>query len=501
VSARVRGAALVVLVSLASAACGTTVPLSERAVGSSPGLNPVTTMGSTATSPGSTAAGEEGADLAVAPATAGRGAAEPVASGGVLEGPTTPVTAGGVPERGPGWDATSIYVGVATQQTIGEVGRIIGNDALDYGDQAAQWRAVFAYVNKRGGLFGRKLVPVYYDNDLSQTQATNSAAACAKWTQDRRVAVALALIPGLGEGMVRCFKDNRLPAVVNSFAPVLHQEYAPYVPYVVVTQNADFDRLVDPWLDALTARNYFTGWDTSVGGPGVAPLRIGLLHQDRPAITRAYSYLASRLKARGIASEVVTVAYADAPDSNAVVKFRSSGVTHLFLDNLAGLLYPPVAESQGYRARFAISSLNLIQPFMEQNAPKQQLRGMLGVGWMPTADVAEEQDPGSNAAAKECLRMQAESGSSTRTRNEKYVVYGDCDAVRLYLESALASGGLSADRVVASLVSRAPAFQSALSFGLGAPLPNLVDRVRALGFDTACSCVRYLPGPDYRLPR
>lgn len=141
-------------------------------------------------------------------------------------------------------------------------------------------------------------------------------------------------------------------------------------------------------------------------------MKVALLYQDDPIKEAAFAYLKAQLQQRGI--DVVDSASWDSSDlqdfSSDVIKFRADGVTHLFMDADADLFYPQQAQAQGYFARYAVESSDYIQPFLEDFAPPDQLRGMMGVGWVPTQDVDLAHNPGPNAGQASCLAIMRQGG-------------------------------------------------------------------------------------------
>ena len=97
---------------------------------------------------------------------------------------------------------------------------------------------------------------------------------------------------------------------------------------------------------------------------------------------------------------------------NAVLKFRSNGVTHvMFLDGNSSITYffLKQAKSQEYYPRYGFSSLSY-PSFLQANAGADQLAGTVGVGWLPTQDVEFAFLP-SNPARSLCEQIQNEAGN------------------------------------------------------------------------------------------
>jgi hypothetical protein len=86
----------------------------------------------------------------------------------------------------------------------------------------------------------------------------------------------------------------------------------------------------------------------------------------------------------GVASGVAT----------ALVSFRSKDVDRVvfWAGPAAALLFTRQAESQGYRPRYGLHSLDA-PDFLQQFVPPAQLRGAVGAGWSPAGDVPDEVYP------------------------------------------------------------------------------------------------------------
>jgi hypothetical protein len=157
------------LVLSAVAACGTTVPVTSRAAGpqSADGLGggsaAGTTGGSSSGTTGSTvptgATGSTGSTggLVAPGATGGAGTGTGSTGTGLAPGTAGGTggqqAAGAVPEKGRGWDRTTIKIGVMTQQDVQSVAEGFGLNSVDSGDQVADVKAVIADLNSKGGLF------------------------------------------------------------------------------------------------------------------------------------------------------------------------------------------------------------------------------------------------------------------------------------------------------------------------------------------------------------
>ena len=125
-------------------------------------------------------------------------------SGSGGSGPTS--TAGGAEAgRAPGVTADSVKVGITYVDF-----KALGNVALDHGDYQKMYTALIDDVNARGGINGRKLVPVFAPENPAQ-QAT-AAAACTKLAADEKDFVTLGFI--LGDDVL-CYVETNDSAVIG----------------------------------------------------------------------------------------------------------------------------------------------------------------------------------------------------------------------------------------------------------------------------------------------
>ncbi|MGZ6793991.1 MAG: hypothetical protein ACXVFV_13645, partial [Mycobacteriales bacterium] len=230
----VLGTALLVL-----AGCGSTVQVRSTATG-------VLGDGLSQAQPGAAAPGSAGAvagttgtaastgAVASAPTAAGAtaaGAAGAQGGGGATAGPGVPTqglgaqaATGGIPPTGRGWDRTHVYIGVTTQKDAQAAFANAGASGIDPGDQEGDANAVVAELNRRGGLFGRRIQVVFKDEStVSTAQDPNTAgsAACTYFTQDHPVVALLNPVTLMDVPSFRaCMAKAHVPLLSASVAAV-----------------------------------------------------------------------------------------------------------------------------------------------------------------------------------------------------------------------------------------------------------------------------------------
>jgi len=489
------------------AGCGTTVPLTQQVAQGSSGL------GSSSGAASPTASAPAGETSAVDGTSASTGGTSSVAGSGATTTTGSPSASGqggasnaavsghdAIASTGPGWDQQHIYIGIITVTDAPTVGHLLGVESLDYGDQNGFTKDMIDYVNSHGGLFGRSLVTVAYDVSSTTDPNTSGQAACTRFTQDHRVVAALGSVAT--DSFYQCMKNAHVPVINGGYGQwFTATEMARYKGWAYYWGNFSFERLVPVWLERLGALGYFKGWDTAAGAPGIAPVKVGLLHTGDAYHPRAFALLKAQLKQHGY--DVVSEFQASNPNdySNAVLQFRAAKVTHLFLDSSAALFYPPQAEQQHYYARYAVTSDDYIQPFLQDTAPAAQLRGMMGVGWVPAQDVDLTHKPAPDPGQARCFKIMKDRGADVSKNNYQYTANTVCDTVFLFLELARAGHGLAPANLVQSLVAAGSNFPWASQMGTGVVPTDLTlaPEVRGLQYVESCSCVQYA-GPVVRVP-
>lgn len=511
-SRRARRTRLLVPLGLAAAltACGSTVPLSAQSVGADP-LNPQV---ATSTSTGS---GEQTASGLPGATTASSGL--PAVGTSTTSGPRTSTSTGAqttsvggpavtqagpsaIAAKGRGWDLKVVHIGVTTTSDISTVGNSLGIHSINPGNLTQDAKAMVDHVNAHGGLFGRRVVPEFYDVKTAGDSNTVGQAICTHFTQDVPV-IGLINMTTNGDtpNFDACIAKAHLPTLAwvtdtgdNSFFATLNGYYN-NLPF------PSWSRFAHPFVQRLVAQGYFTSWDTTVGGPGKAPVKVGLLEPDAPQGRQIAALLIRELKAVGHAPDPNDVIFFNAQKdlSSSEVKYRADGVTHVIGDELL-FLFMQTYESQHYRPRYGINSSNAPSLFLEGTSPAGQLVGSMGVGVTPTIDVFASRDPGVKAVPGMAICDEVyKKAKVSYPADQRYAhtnAYGMCDAFRLLVSAAQSGGGLSGELIknglglVGGKVAPAMTFNNGFT-GLDRGLPGAG---RDLQYVTSCSCYKYTSG-------
>lgn len=438
------------------------------------------------------AAGGTGASAAPKGKTGTGGAA----SGG--GGGTTGFHPRKVGKVGPGVSDTEIKIGFQVAGNLGAGFALVG--ATGSPPQERLIVETFVdYINKTGGLAGRKVVPVIHETDpTGGTWATQAAAACATFTEDNKVLIVGTSVVGGSDALYNCLSSKGVPEIEQNLWLFDHTYYnKPGLLYQ--PGRASPDRWAKAYVDGLLTAGYFNG------NP-----KVGLVRFDAPVFQRiSTNVLNPQMKAHGLKftdeiaitspESVAAFSSVSSQISNAILRLRNDGVTNvMFLEN-AGILpflFMPAAESQGYRPRYGLSSSD-IPATQENQVPPVQLKGSVGVGWLPGSDVGNNQEPTDNPAAVMCYQLTQANFSGTTG----FYRLPPCDTV-LFLRKVLDTApDLTTEGIRATAEQLGASYDSPVSFG-NRLAPGRYDggeNYRLLFFDDGCTCYRF-SGGDHPMP-
>lgn len=482
---RTRAAALAL--GLLAACSSTTAAKSDRVA--APGSSPVvpTAPGTVATSaPGLGAPGT--VPSGTAPGQAGTAAPSQPRAGGA--------PAPGLGPPGRGVSATAIKVGfwiVDVSGTCSTLG-VSGNPACEESDEG-EIEAINTWINAHGGIAGRKLDPVVIKSDVERSgYAAEAEAACEAFTEDHKVFVVVVPPQISRPEFVSCLAARNTPVVDGGFWPFDRRDWQRLAGILYMPNRPRPERWVAAYIDGLAAQGFF--------GKGT---KVGLLRFEGAPFRRVTEgVLKPRLAAHGVR---LTDEFAITPPQNtsseygtmnaqlnsAVLRFNDKDVDRvIFFGTLLEMqfFFMHSAEAQGFRPRYGLSSLDW-PSFLEGLAPRDQLRGAVGVGWSIGYDVAAARDPGPNAAATRCKKILQDAGLDPGAgRNAK------CDSA-FFLKAALDRApalNLMGLRLAVEGMGRSfePAETFAAQFG-----PSRYDgpaSFRYVRFDDGCACFRYSGG-------
>ena len=533
-----------------AAACGTTVPLSQRqsgltagagapAGGVSGGVADAAAGGLATAAPAETAAGgttvapgaAPGASGAVAGAPAGAAAGVGAATGtaGSVAGPggatapaatrrpgastTTSPVRSTAPAKGGKGGAGAPIPGTSSRDTTPLK---IGFVFVDAGSAAAVdsaagvstgttvtpkqvMESLISYDNAHGGLAGRQVSLVEVaENGSSPNFSSDAGAACQTFTVDKPVPVVIDFTYGGGSGFDSCLGKagvEDLTVAVPSDAATLDA-----LPYEVATQLMTPDRGYSAAVTELAKTGYLTGSSKLGVFLDACPTSKAAYNTTvLPTIKRLGLTVAKTYTATCIAGEG-GLGQAGSDTSSAVLQFRAAGVDRVMMvtgqDSTFYILFNEAADSQGYAPGYVMTSD--AQPVaLEMNFAASQKPNMHGAGNLPALDTDKPKIPGTPAEAA-CDADAKAGGAPPTTGEDYYYVSAACGPLAL-LGAALATDGGNATAPVLSkaITALGTSFDDPGVLGGAADLSHqdAPADVSVFGYDTGCSCLKYTTAP------
>jgi hypothetical protein len=363
---------------------------------------------------------------------------------------------------------------------------------------------------------GRKLVPVFAQVDATSPATIDSQyqAACSELTQDHKIFV---LFAGQSEVLIQCAHNAGAVAITANLTAADAAIFQRF-PYYVEIRSLNLDRVAAAEVAGLNAQGYFSGWDAALAKPGPGKAKIGVIVEDRPSFVHAAEkVLVPALAKLGYGPDpanVVRVPRVErttdvgpiaAAVSNAVLKFRSNGVEHVMIlepSGVVSLLFANNADSQRYYPRFGANSQNGLQALVDSGGfPKSELRGTVGIGWLPSLDITPSENtvdgPYSTDARRRCMNLFKAKGVTFSDSNAQGIAIGNCDELWFFEKAGNGvSGPLTRDALMASLNRIGSTFQSADTFAtrFSASQHDGVAAIRYWAHVPSCDCMRYTSG-------
>ena len=504
---------LAALALAASAACGSTAQdtgatgaLQQGSAGGTTGGDGLSVPGdSTDGTTGTTTGGATGGT----PLSGSTGGTTGTATGGTTGtatgGTTGTTTSGGGTASavtGPGITSSEVRIGVSYCTDCAGANAALGAGGEDPGDTRRYARAAIDDVNARGGVLGRKLVPVFHGFSASENIDASAQAACERWTKDTPVA-------GMffrGEVIYSCAQKAGVLAG-NTVNDVVTGPVMQRFPGLFSPSTIRLEGLYGVTVNAMVK----AGWHKP-GGAWPSG-KIGLITWDTPQYRYAMKegYLKA-LAANGLKDEDTryisvpqnadSIADASAAISNAVLSFRSQGIDHVFIgDGAAGifggvgltLLFLQNAQSQSYFPRYGFNSNNGPD---YPNHPQRQLVGMIAIDSLDE-DARKDQGVGVHTGRERCFEIMRKKGLPVGDAQTQNIALLACEAAFFAAAVFDRAKGSTLDRVIPAVEGLGTGYRSVFTYGTRFA-PGRHDGVylfRNLQYDEGCSCLKYTSKP------
>ena len=498
-SAALRRAAFAAL--LASAAgCGSTVETGRLATSNGNGAGSQSLSVPSSTGPAGVTGqqmpgGTTGTTVGGAPGSSGVGSTGGGAT--ATTGGTTARTSTGL--VGPGITPTSIFVGVQTANQSAAADKAVGAagaaPSYKYNDV---FNAVVNYANEHGGFAGRKLVPLFYDYNLTDDQNVQDQSACSYWTQDHKVFA----LPGIDDITRACAEKAGAISLIsgNSVASTYTR-----FPHFFDPFSIRLDRLGPLTVNGLYQANYFSGklgfvtWDDQ-------NYKYAFDHGYAPAFAAHHITLTDKAFV-AVPQQVNAVGDMSAAMSSIVTKFRSEGIDHVIIqDGHAGvwagggltLEFMDQAKSQSYKPRYGQNADNLPGSAELPSDQQDKAIAILDSDTSPKNDVGWHE----NAARVKCFKIEADAGYpvSDSNDNDESLASQACDMV-FFLQTVLnrlPANNLTSNAFVQGVAGLGRTWPASFVYGTQFA-PGLRDgsaEVRKAEYSAGCQCLNY-GGPPY----
>lgn len=393
---------------------------------------------------------------------------------------------------GPGVDDNTVkivFVGV----DLDEVKKMTDFNTASVGDPEKQVQALEDWVNDNGGVGGRQLDAVFRMYDGASDTPAAEEKLCNEITQDEK-AFAVVLVGQFQSNARPCYAQRHtlmLDATLVANDQTLFEELSPYLWAPAFPEYGEFVRA---YVQTLDGEGFFAGRE-----------KVAVIAADSPVNRRTVDKQAvPLLKEHGVEAEVAWVDTTDigtiyAGGEQAAVTFAGQGIDRvLFLggSRLASI-FATIAGSKEFHATYAISSFDNPSFFVNnpETVPADAMDGMLGVGFHPPQDVADDKMAfPRDGAEKECIDLYSAAGITFETRESARVALPYCDAARiLKLGGDGVEGELNAANWSDAVARDGAGFATASGFGagLGGDSRAAAGGYRVLVFDAGCKCFVY----------
>jgi hypothetical protein len=401
--------------------------------------------------------------------------------------------------NGPGVTATEIRLGIPYCNDCAAGNAGLGAAGEDPGDTRRYYKAALDEVNARGGVLGRKLVPVWHQISVSDDITRSQQEACEAFTKDNKVFA----IFFRGEIVYSC----ALKAGIIAWGGGASGEVFARYPNLFAPSSIRFERLAAVTVKAMVR----AGWQKPDAKYPTG--KIGLNSCDNPEYRYSMNkgWLPSLHQAGlketdvryvAIPADPGTIGDASAAISSAVLRFRQEGIDHVFIsDGPAGifagtgltLLFLQSAQAQSYKPRYGFNTQN--SPDYD-NHPQEQLVDMLAVDSSST-EAANDAGIPLNAQRERCFAIMKKKGLPVGQSQTQNVAEAACEFAWFTEAIVKASRSTLLRDVIAGGESLGTSYQSPWQYGtkIGPGQHDGTQLFRNLRYDEPCKCMKYTSKP------
>jgi hypothetical protein len=388
-----------------------------------------------------------------------------------------------------GVTATTITVGQLIVNGASGLADSAGIKGAQTGDQKAIAQAVIDHLNAKGGLAGRRIVPVFYDVNLGSYQANQpgeAQAACTALTQDQPVYAVASYVAWGSEDLYACL-DKAGVIVAGTGELTTDALVRRHPDSLFLPSDLTFTRVLRDSVDVLSGAGWF----------GRSP-KTAVVGADSPVAREAVEGgLKPGLAARGLTLD--DAAYVGTENyTSTVLRFASEGITHVFFSVGASvLLFAQAANAQGYHPALEVDSRQSPGSYVQGNAPAASLKNAMGLGWSPFLDLDNSRwpaqvTPGRQACFQAAAAAQQNLTDATTALTATYI----CDEWFFLRDVLSRTKDLSRPGFRAAAEALGTSFAPASTFRsrVSAARHDGADAYHLNVYDEGCSCFTYRGG-------
>jgi hypothetical protein len=375
-------------------ACGTTVQLAagnaappQSEASQLGGLDPSPAQaGAIDTNPSAAVPSDDTQSTSVGPSRSARPTSR--AADGTFPTQSTTDGAGGHATSDASLTPSTFKIGLQYSANANAALAAIGSKGVK-GDPKQINNAVIDWINRHGGIGGRRAIAAYNNLDATASPAAESQSACTQWAQDNHVQFAVPTSAVEDNNLMRaCLGRAGIPALYgNLFTQTLDSSFAAN-PLWFEPNNPSLDTYAKTYVAGLDAQGFFDSG------------KVGIVYYNQPPFSTALNrVLLPALKKAGVATPftfaaningVSDLASGTTQMASAVLNFHSRGINRvMFFEPWVGYFaFLTVASTQGYHPLYGFSSQEAINVARQLGLlPATQLVGSYLVSWFPAADI------------------------------------------------------------------------------------------------------------------
>jgi hypothetical protein len=466
-------------------------PVGGDGVAAAPGGPPPSGGDADAAPPGG--APEDASSQGAAPAA---GAQQPGQPAGVAGG-----------ETGRGVTAEEVRVGFiilrGQEESANDLG--FGGALPAAGNPEKQIADLTAWVNANGGIGGRRLVPRLRAVDMRTSSTQDEQRVCTAFTQDDEVFAAV-LVAQIRESTRVCYADAKTLALDAGGFPMSGPLYEQTAPYLWSPNNPTLSETSRVLPRVLQQQGFFQPNARDDDPCLVAPCRVGVVMYDFANYNQVLERdLKPALRAAGVTLDDADVMRVNASDAatiqsgltNATLRFQSRGVHRVLFLGGAPLapFFMVIAEQQRFRPVYGLTTFDSPRFGSDnRNMTGSQIFGARGLGFMPAADVRDQQHPQRTAMEQQCLQIYEAAGHRWEQRGDYRIAVAYCESVLMLKHVAdRIAPNLTPERWAAGAAQLGDSFQTATPLRARFSQGNRAGAAayRPLRFDMRCECMVY----------